>query len=66
MTAEERSENDARPRRNHQIRPARYVNGVRLSDHGVANITQHKVKEKIKKVKNEAFWKAAAAPHSAH
>ena len=51
MTAEERSENNARQRRNHQIRPARYVNGVRLSDHEVANITQHKVKEKIKSQK---------------
>ena len=39
MTAEERSENNARHRRNSQSRPARYVNGVRLSDDEVANIT---------------------------
>ena len=38
MTAEERSENNARHRRNSQSRQARYVNGVRLSD-DVANIT---------------------------
>ena len=38
MTAEERSENNARHRRNHQSRPARYVNGVRLSEDEVANI----------------------------
>ena len=57
MTAEERSENNARHRRNSQSLPARYVNGVRLSDDEVANITKHKVKEKIK---NEA-----RAPHTA-
>ena len=39
MTAEERSENHVRHRRNSQSRPARYVNGVRLSDDEVANIT---------------------------
>ena len=40
MTAEERHENDARMRRTIQSRPARYVNGVRLSaDEEVANIT---------------------------
>ena len=39
MTAEERSENNARHRTNSQSRPARYVNGVRLSDDEVANIT---------------------------
>ena len=39
MTAEERSENNARQRRNHQSRPARYVNGVRLSEEEVADIT---------------------------
>ena len=44
MTAEERSESNARHRRNTQSRPARYVNGVRLSDDEVANITQHKSK----------------------
>ena len=38
-TAEERSENNARYGRNSQSRPARYVNGVRLSDDEVANIT---------------------------
>ena len=44
MTAEERRENNARMGRNVQSRPARYVNGVRLSDEEVANITHHKVK----------------------
>ena len=39
MIAEERSENNARHRRNHQSRPAGYVNGVRLSEDEVANIT---------------------------
>ena len=39
MTAEERHENNARMRRNTQSRPARYVNGVRLSDEEMANIT---------------------------
>ena len=41
MTSEERQENIARTRmgRNNQSRPARYVNGVRLSDEEVANIT---------------------------
>ena len=39
MTAEETSENNARHRRNRQSRPARYVNGVRLSDDEVADIT---------------------------
>ena len=41
MTSEERQENNAgmRMRRNSQSRPARYVNGVRLSDEEVANIT---------------------------
>ena len=44
MTSEERQENNARMRmrRNSQSRPARYVNGVRLSDEEVANITKHK------------------------
>ena len=32
MTADKRSEHNARHRRNHQSRPARYVNGVRRSD----------------------------------
>ena len=39
MTAEERHENNARIRRNTQSRPARCVNGVRLLDEEVANIT---------------------------
>ena len=67
MTAEERHESNARGRRKTQSRPARYVNGVRLSDEEVANITQHKSQEKInvKRRKNEAFWTAAAAPQSA-
>ena len=39
MTAEERHVNNARMRRNNQGRPARDVNGVRLSDEEVANIT---------------------------
>ena len=48
-TAEERSENNARHRRNPQSRPARYVNGVRLSDDEVANITWHTVSVSTKK-----------------
>ena len=55
MTAEERSESNARHRRNTQSRPARYVNGVRLSDDEVANISYHKSKIRSK-VKNEAFF----------
>ena len=39
MTSEERHEINARMRRNSHNRPARYVNGVRLSDEEVANIT---------------------------
>ena len=39
MTSEERHENNTRARRNSHNRPARYVNGVRLSDEEVANIT---------------------------
>ena len=41
MTSEERQENNARMRirRNSHNRPARYVNGVRLSDEQVANNT---------------------------
>ena len=39
MFADERSENSARQRRDHQSRPARYVIGVRLSDDAEANIT---------------------------
>ena len=41
MTSEERHENNAsmRIRRNSQSRQVRYVNGVRLSDEEVANIT---------------------------
>ena len=38
-TAEERSENNARQRSDHQSRPARYVTGVRLSEDEVADIT---------------------------
>ena len=57
MIAEERSENNARHRRNSQSRPARYVNGVRLSDDEVANITCYKVKEKFKSPKMTQFGK---------
>ena len=39
MTSEERHENNTRMRRNSHNRPPRYVNGVRLSDEEVANIT---------------------------
>ena len=39
MTAEERYESNARARRNTQSRPASCVNGVRLSDDEVANLT---------------------------
>ena len=52
MTSEERHENNARRRRNNQSRPARYVNGVRLSDEEVANISLHKSQKKPN-VKNE-------------
>ena len=47
MTSKERQENNARMRMrgNSQSRPARYVNGVRLSDEEVANITQFKSKK---------------------
>ena len=48
MTAEERHEGNVRIRRNTPSRPARYVNGVRLSDEEVANITKHKVKRRSK------------------
>ena len=66
MTAEERSENNARYRRNSQSRPARYVNGVRLSDDEVANITQHKVKERIKsKMKQFGKQQQLRTPHPA-
>ena len=51
MTAKETSENNARHRRNHQSGPARYVNGVRLSDDEVADITLNKVKEQCKRPK---------------
>ena len=40
MTAEERHESNVTIQRNTQSRPARYVNGVRLSDEEVANITK--------------------------
>ena len=66
MTAEERFENNARHRRNSQSRPARYVNGVRLSDDEVANTTKKKTKSKKRsKSKMKQFWKVAAAPNSA-
>ena len=48
MTAEERHESNVRIRRNTQSRPARYVNGVRLSDEEVANITQHNAQRRSK------------------
>ena len=44
MTSEERHENNTRMSSHN--RPARYVNGVRLSDEEVANITKHKVKRR--------------------
>ena len=47
MTSEERRENNARTRRNSHNRPEGYVNGVRLSEEKVANITEHKVKKTI-------------------
>ena len=56
MTAEERSESNARHRRNSQSRPARYVNGVRLSDDEVANIIQH-MSKKVQKSKMKHFEK---------
>ena len=39
MTSEERHQNNGRTRRNSHNRPARYVNGVRLSEEEVADIT---------------------------
>ena len=48
MASEERHQNNARRRRNSHNGPARYVNGVRLSEEEVANITQHKVKRRSK------------------
>ena len=39
MTSEERHENNVRTRRNSNNRPARYVNGVRLSEEEVAITT---------------------------
>ena len=65
MTAEEIFENNAGHRRNHQNRPARYVNGVRLSEDEVADITQTKSK-KSADAQNEANLKAETAPRSAH
>ena len=47
MNAEERSENNARQRRNFQSRPARYVNGVRLSEDEVADITKKQSQRKM-------------------
>ena len=56
MTAEERYESNARANRNTQSRPARFVNGVKLSDDEVAKITQHKSqREDQSKRKNEAL-----------
>ena len=52
-TAEERSENLSKHIRNPQSRPARYVDGVRLSDDEVANITQHTVTESKKKFRSQ-------------
>ena len=65
MTSEERHENNARTRRNSHNRPAKYVNGVRLSEDesGQHHITQSQ--GKVQKPKNEAILKAAAAPRSA-
>ena len=67
MTSEERHENNARMRmrRNNQSRPARYVNGVRLSDEEVANSTKHKSLKKTKVKSEMKILKAAAVPHSA-
>ena len=45
-TAEERQESNARARSNTQSRPARYVNGVRLSDDEVATSHYTKVKRR--------------------
>ena len=56
-TAEERSVNNVIRQRNPQSRPARYVDGVRLSDDEVANSTQHTVTEPIKKRSNSQKWK---------
>ena len=42
MTSEERHENNTRMRRNSHNIPTRYVNGERLSDEEVANITKRK------------------------
>ena len=44
-----RSEKTARHRRNPQSRPARYVNGVGLSDDEVGNITWHTMSVSTKK-----------------
>ena len=62
MISEERQEHNARMRRrrNNQSRPARYVNGVRLSD----NITLHKSLEKTKVKSEMMIMKDAAAPQS--
>ena len=62
MTSEERQENKTRKRRNAQNRPARYVNGVRLSDEEVANITYHKSLKKTKVKSEMMIMKDAAAP----
>ena len=50
--SEGRHENNKRTRRNSHNIPARYVNGVKLSDEEVANITQRKRLKKTK-VKSE-------------
>ena len=50
--SEGRHENNTRTRRNSHNIPARYVNGVKLSDEELADITQHNGK-KIKGKENE-------------
>ena len=53
-TAEERSENKSRHQRNPQSRPARSVNGVRVSDDEVANIA-HSDGSNKEKCKNQKW-----------
>ena len=55
MTSEERHENNARTRNNSHNRPARYVNGVRLSEEEVANITSQCEKKILKQAKIKIF-----------
>ena len=59
-----------RTRRNYHNMPARYLNGVKLSDEEIADVTQHygrisKVKNERVKMVSSSILKAAAAPHSA-